>query len=170
MVWSINYRHKATFSGDSQNFHFTLHSRHDRICSSTKIMGRGQIREVSTGTGDDDGNVGETTELIAGEDKRNTWICDIDLISGLSCPHVRLQLPHFQVVVRTWESFWEITAVALHSYRQWSNRTWAETEIWAKFRIGKIAKALKYPYGDSFFLVPRVAVAVMPVCSHKSSF
>ena len=32
---------------------------------------------------------------------------------GVLVPHVRLQLLHFQVVVRTWASFWEITTVSL---------------------------------------------------------
>ena len=39
---------------------------------------------LSTRTGDHDGNVSETIKLIA-EDKRSTWICEIDMISGSTC-------------------------------------------------------------------------------------
>ena len=55
---------------------------------------------------------GRETTIIA-EDKRSTWICEIDIGLGVVVPHVRLQLLHFQFVDRTWASFWEITTVAL---------------------------------------------------------
>ena len=39
---------------------------------------------ISTRTGDHDGDVSETIKLIA-QDKRCTWICEVDMISGTSC-------------------------------------------------------------------------------------
>ena len=39
---------------------------------------------ISTRTGDHDGNARQWITLIT-EDKRNTWICEIDMISGSSC-------------------------------------------------------------------------------------
>ena len=44
----------------------------------------GTLGSLSTRTGNHDGNVSETIKLIA-EDKRSTWICEIDMISGSSC-------------------------------------------------------------------------------------
>ena len=41
-------------------------------------------RELKHQDGDHDGNGNETTKLIA-ENKRSTWICEIDTISGSSC-------------------------------------------------------------------------------------
>ena len=49
------------------------------VISRVVVSGR-----LSTGTGDHDGNVSETIKLIA-EDKRSTWICEIDMILGSSC-------------------------------------------------------------------------------------
>ena len=85
------------------------HHDHDRCDNHHRR--RNHNGSWSIRTGDDDRNV-DSTKLIA-EDKRATWLCEIDMISGSSCPWVRLQMLHCQVIVKTWASFWEITTVAL---------------------------------------------------------
>ena len=45
-------------------------------------------KTLSTRMEDDDDNASEAIQLIA-EDKRSTWICEIDV------PHVRLEMRHF---------------------------------------------------------------------------
>ena len=51
----------------------------------------------NTRTGDDDGNVSETIKLIA-EDKRSTWICEIDMIPALPSPSKFAEAPYMEAV------------------------------------------------------------------------
>ena len=60
-------------------------------------------------TADHDGNVNETN-CRKQKEHVNMWNWH-DL--GVVVPHVRLQFLQFEVVVRTWASFWETTTVAL---------------------------------------------------------
>ena len=70
------------------------------------------IGSLSTRTGDHDGNVSETIKLIA-EDKRSTWICEIDMISGSSCLTCDFKCFTFRLLTGRERHFWEITTVAL---------------------------------------------------------
>ena len=90
--------------------------------------------------GDHDGNVSETIKLIA-EDKRSTWIREIDMISGSSC--LTCDFNCFTL------GCCQDVSIILRNYHSCSSvvrgdeaiKTLAETEeIWAKIRICRVAK------------------------------
>ena len=68
---------------------------------------------------DSDSDVGKTKRLIT-QDKKCTWISEIELTCIPSCSWMRLQLLHFHAVCKTWPTFQELMSIILFRRRRWS--------------------------------------------------
>ena len=96
----------------------------------------GQGRELSTRTGDDDGNAGKTIKLVVTEDKSSKWIRKIDMTSGsswLSC--ATSEMRHFWLLSGFWHHF-EKLQQSLFYIKKREGRTSKKTEeIWARGEV-----------------------------------
>ena len=87
---------------------------------------------------DNDSNVSEPIKLIA-ENKGSTWVCEIDMISGSACSHVRLEMLNFCLGCQDAD-------IILRKYYSLSSsvvRDDVSNESSAKREVGKVAKTLE---------------------------
>ena len=86
---------------------------------------------------DNDSNVSEPIKLIA-ENKGSTWVCEIGMISGSACSHVRLEMLNFCLGCQDAD-------IILRKYYSLSSvvRDDVSNESSAKREVGKVAKTLE---------------------------